>query len=377
MHAPALIIAPDSFKGSLSALEAATALHDGLCAARPELDPGLAPMADGGEGTLECVASAQPGVWYDTPITGIHNQAMTGRWYVTAEGTAVIESAQMLGLPLIEATADAPPLAERSSAALGTVMRAAVDAGAERLAVGLGGSACNDAGLGLLTALGGRALDRRGRRLEPSMDGLLRLESLHLDGLDPRLADTDIRIFCDVDNPLLGETGASRVYGPQKGLTEREIEAVEAAFARLAALCRAVDAARQPGSGAAGGLGFALAACGGRLESGAEALMAITELRPRLAAADVVITGEGRSDRQTLSGKLPLAIARAAAPTPCVLVSGAIAADAETELAEYFATRYTLTERAGSVDAALAEPARWLRAIGATIAADLERLARF
>lgn len=375
MSSPTLVLAPDSYKGSLSALEVAQALRDGLQTSCPGLEPVIAPMADGGEGTLDCVAAALPGAWREVPLEGIHGEPMTGRWYLSEDGVAIIESAQVLGLPLIEASGHPPSLRQRSSYALGLLISDALDAGIRQLALGLGGSASNDAGLGLLVALGCRALDGDGRVLKPSMDGLLALDRLECEGLDPRLTTSEIRVLCDVDNPLLGAAGASRVYGPQKGLTEAEIDAVEAAFERLAARCDAQAAASQPGSGAAGGLGFALAMVGGRLESGADALMALTGVRATLRQADLVITGEGRSDSQTLSGKLPLAIARAAAPTPTVLVSGDIAADARAQLEAHFIACRTLVERAGSVAAALAEPERWLREIGGELGQSLPRLA--
>jgi glycerate kinase len=374
MDTAQLILAPDSYKGSASARAVAIALRDGLQQACPGLAPVIAPMADGGEGTLDCVAAALAGIWRELPLEGVHDQPMTGCWYQTDDNIAVIESAQVLGLPLIEAVTAAPPLRRRSSYALGRLVTDALDAGARHLIVGLGGSACNDAGLGLLSALGARAADNRGRALTPSMDSLLALATFTLDGLDPRLAETDIRVLCDVDNPLLGVNGASRVYGPQKGLTEAEIEAVEAAFARLAAGANAQAAAELSGSGAAGGLGFALAALGGRLESGAEALLALTGLREALPKADLVVTGEGRSDTQTLSGKLPLAIARAAAPKPAVLVAGSIAENARADLETHFIACHTLVERAGAPSAARAEPEHWLRAIGADIGRNLPRL---
>lgn len=363
-----VVIAPDSFKGSLSARDVANALAEGLARADTPITPVIAPMADGGEGLLDAIAATCDGEWQTTLQTGVHGRSLEASWYAMADGTAVIESAVVLGLPLIEATPEAPPLAERSSYALGTLISDALDSGATRLAVGLGGSACNDAGLGLLMALGANAGDADGQTITPSMNGLLALERLDLSGLDARLSRTEIRVFCDVDNPLLGDQGASRVYGPQKGLTDDQIAEVEAAFEHLAEQTHHPERALHEGSGAAGGLGFALAVLGGRLESGAAAVIKLTGLAERMQHADAVITGEGRSDRQTLSGKLPLAVARAARPTPVHLVAGAIADEARDDLAEHFASLATLVERAGGRDAALAEPARWLADIGEAMA---------
>ncbi|MDA3919665.1 MAG: glycerate kinase [Salinisphaera sp.] len=369
-----VVIAPDSFKGSLSAIKVAQALARGLAQSGQPVRSTVAPMADGGEGTLDCVAASCAGDWQQTTIEAIHGQSINARWFLMHGHTAVIECAEVLGLPLIEQTTDAPGLRRRSSAALGHLITCALNADAEELVIGLGGSACNDAGLGLMVALGARALDRDGQMLAPSMDALLALDRLDLSGLDPRLIDLPIRVLCDVDNPLLGEQGASRIYGPQKGLTNDDIQAVETAFGRLAQLLDVQDKTSLAGSGAAGGLGFALAALGGNLESGAEALMSLTGLRESMDEADCVLTGEGRSDRQTLAGKLPLAVARAARPTPTYLICGAIADDARSALEQEFAMCHTLVECSGSLAAALAEPSRWLEQIATELAADIVAL---
>lgn len=373
MNRSRVVIAPDSFKGSLSARQVADALARGLKQAAAESAITVAPMADGGEGTLDCVAASCAATWQSAPIKAIHDIEINARWLRLADDTAVIECADVLGLPLIQQMTNAPALRQRSSAALGRLIGAALDAGACSLTIGLGGSACNDAGLGLLLALGAQAFDAQGVSLAPSMASLEALERLDLSGLDRRLDDRPIRVFCDVDNPLLGERGASRVYGPQKGLGTHEIAAIEAAIERMAASVGAQEQMTQAGSGAAGGLGFALALLGAVLEPGAQALMALTGLDTHMTNADCVITGEGRSDRQTLAGKLPLAVARAARPTPAWLVSGAIADDARNELAREFTACRTLVERAGSPDAALAEPERWLSDIGYDLGCEWER----
>jgi len=367
MNPAHIVIAPDSFKGSATAREVAHAISDGLRRTLPAAGLTLAPMADGGEGTLDCVAAAIDGRLQYLQVEGIHGDPVEAAWFRTHADLAVIESATVLGLPLIETQPEPPALADRGSYALGELILAALDAGCRDLAIGLGGSACNDAGLGMLMALGAVARDADDHPVAPTMSGLLATRALDLDDLDPRLDQARITALCDVDNPLLGDYGASRVYGPQKGLTDADIDAVEAAFKRVAACCGTRGDTTAAGSGAAGGLGFAVAVLGGRLASGADTLMDMTGLHARLAEADLVITGEGRSDRQTISGKLPLAIARAALPTPTVLVSGAIADDARDDLSQYFSAAYTLVEQAGSLDAARGEPLRWLREIAARI----------
>ena len=373
-RAPRIVLAPDSYKGSASALEIAHALGEGLQIVLPEARLTLSPMADGGEGTLDCIAASAPGRWEQVTIDAIHGVPIDARWYRTEDGRAIIESAEVLGLPLIEASTDAPPLQGRGSAALGALVSAVLDTGVHQLCIGLGGSACNDAGLGLLLALGAVGKDANNAPVAPTMEGLLALNTLDLSGLDPRLSKTTIQVLCDVDNPLLGERGASRVYGPQKGLTDADIDAVESAFQRMAELGNAQESARANGSGAAGGLGFALALIGGQLLPGANTLMDMTGLRDALSSADLVITGEGRSDEQTLSGKLPLAIAGAAHPTPTALLSGDIAPTAATDLQSHFAGCFTLVERAGSVDAALAEPLHWVREAATHIGESIDTL---
>lgn len=364
---PHIVIAPDSYKGSASASDVARALSDGLASALPGARLTQAPMADGGEGTLDCVARAIPGRMACCRVHAIHGDAIDARWYRSDDGRGFIESAEVLGLPLMQTDNGRTPLRMRGSAALGRLVRDVLDTGIHELFIGLGGSACNDAGLGLLIALGARAIDRRGAPVPPTLDGLSKLDEIDLSGLHPRLAHTRIRVLCDVDNPLLGAHGASRVYGPQKGLSDTDIGAVEAAFERLATLTTGQSLARRAGSGAAGGLGFALARIGARLHPGADTLIQMTGLPGLFADADLIITGEGRSDLQTLSGKLPRAIARAGAPTPTTLVSGAITAEARPALARVFASCLCLTDKAGDARLAMREPLRWLYIAGRDI----------
>lgn len=364
MTTPHIVIAPDSFKGTARARDVARAISQGLASALPKARLTQTPMADGGEGTLDCVAGAMAGHMAHSRVRAIHGRMIDARWFHGSDGRGFIESAEILGLPLLAAEDGDMPLRMRGSAALGSLIRDILDTGIHELFIGLGGSACNDAGLGLLIALGATAADRHGRPVSPTMTGLLAVDRIDLSGLDPRLAHTRIHVLCDVDNPLLGVNGASRIYGPQKGLSDTDIDAVEAAFCKLATLTNGQMLARHAGSGAAGGLGFALARIGAALLPGADTLIRITGLPARLAEADLIITGEGRSDLQTLSGKLPLAIARAAAPTPTALVSGSIAPQARPALAREFASCRSLAEQAGGADRAMREPLKWLYAAG-------------
>lgn len=375
-QAPLVVIAPDSYKGSATATEVAEAIGQGLHQGCPESRQARVPMADGGEGMLDCIAATHQGVWRRRRMVAIHGHTIDVDWFETCDGVAVIESARVLGLPLIQQCRQPPGIRERSSRALGILLRSILDKKPRRILIGLGGSACNDAGLGLLTALGCVPRDRIGRRLSPDMNGLLALDSLACDALDPRLADVDIRVLCDVDNPLLGPNGASRVYGPQKGLDDSTVAAADAACQHLAGHWPNPALATAAGSGAAGGLGFALAAIGGQLQPGADTLIEMSGLHAQLTNADLVITGEGRSDMQTLSGKLPLTIARLTPPRRCILVAGAIDNAARDALEGWFGACHALTDYAGDSASAQRQPARWLQQAGERIGRDLTTLTK-
>lgn len=304
---PVLVVAPDSFKGSLTAVEAAQAMADGLARARPDARVIQRPLADGGEGTLDCLHQALGGE-LDTPGVRGPDGEPAHILYLPG-GQAVLECASVVGLPASTGT----PVMQRSTRALGELMLTALDRGARSLIIGLGGSATNDGGAGLLAALGARFLDDGGKTFEPRPDNLGSLTRVDFGGLDPRLADTAITVLSDVDNPLCGDEGATATYGSQKGLTPEQVSAVDADlahFARLAREATGKDVSERPGTGAAGGLGYALALLDAELTSGAERILQLIDFDSDLAGADWVITGEGKSDAQTLHGKLPMVVAR-------------------------------------------------------------------
>lgn len=337
----------------------------------------IIPLADGGEGTVDAIADANAGRWYSVEQLGVHGRKTTVWWYAVDGGPAIVESASVLGLPLIGTLPDELSVGQRSSGALGHLITGILDTGIRDIVIGLGGSCTNDAGFGLLASLGARAFDDRNRPIEPSMHCLMAIDRLDLSGIDARLRECRIRVLCDVDNPLTGAYGATRTYGKQKGVPDSQISAIDVAIRRFALMSGSFELAEVAGSGAAGGLGFAFALLGGRLESGAKAVLDLVGFKQRLAEADLIITGEGRSDRQTLHGKLPMAVALAARPIPAILVSGAIEAGAEQEFQKHFARQYSLVETAGSLSSALAEPERWLSAIGGLMLAsdsEIERL---
>lgn len=354
-----VVIAPDSFKGSLSAPQAAAAVAAGLRRAWSDADLRLVPLADGGEGTLDALLSAG-GRRCVASVSGATGAATDAAYGVIATDTAVIEIAQVVGLTDPGTAGSA--VEQRSTRGVGELMRRLLDAGIGRMMVGLGGSSTNDGGAGLLAGLGMALLDQEGRVVEPTPAGMAALARVDASGLDPRLAQTRITIMSDVSNPLCGERGATAVFGPQKGVRPEAVAAIDATLAHFAALAeKALDrrARHRPGAGAAGGLGFALLLLGGELRSGAEIVADQLGLDAALDGADWLITGEGRTDRQTLLGKTPLVAAtRAAAKgVPATLVSGAIDREALPELGRHFAGCHSITFGPATPEACIADAA--------------------
>ena len=309
-----ILIAPQEFKGALTSAQAAQAIASAVAKARPEFGLDVAPLADGGPGTVEAFLSATPGQRKVTRVTGPLGQPVEAAWAMLENGTAVIEMAAASGLCLLE-EASYDPLAA-SSYGTGELIRAALDAKAGRILVGAGGSATNDGGVGAAMALGARLLDEKAVDLPRAPSALARLSRVDLSGVDPRLSAVPLEVMTDVRNPLCGPEGASHVYGPQKGADAETCELLDANLARLA---RCVEAqlgkklSGTPGSGAGGGLGFGLAAlCGATISSGFDAVSAVLGLFSRIRAADLVVTGEGRLDEQSAYFKGPYALARLA-----------------------------------------------------------------
>jgi glycerate kinase len=324
-----IVIAPDSFKGSASALEVARAMERGVRAVFPEADVVAIPIADGGEGTVEALVAATGGRIEARTVRGPLGDPVSARWGVLGDApTAVIETAAASGLPLLLPERRDPRVT--TTYGTGELVRAALDAGLRTIVLGLGGSATNDGGAGLLRALGVRFLDAGGRDLPDGGAALARLAAIDPSGLDPRLAACTLLVACDVDNPLTGPRGASAVFGPQKGATPDAVRELDAALARYAEVARAVtgrDVAETPGAGAAGGLGAGLLFfTPARLRPGVELVLAATRFAEALEGAALVITGEGRTDAQTAMGKAPAGVAAAARANgvPVVCLSGSL-----------------------------------------------------
>ncbi|NPD29647.1 glycerate kinase [Corallococcus sp. AB004] len=334
MIPPRWLLAPQEFKGTLSAAEAADAMAEGLRQASLDVVLDVAPLADGGPGTLDALLAGTPRAERRKLIVrGPMGTPVDACWAWLDDGrTAVVEMAQASGLALV------PPSQRDARAACthgtGELVRAALDSGCERLIVGLGGSATTDGGKGALEALGFRFLDADGAPLPPGGASLARLSRVDASGKHPRLDQVELLIATDVTTPLLGADGSARLFGPQKGADAAAVEELETA---LATFCRIVDedAANLPGAGAAGGLGYGLAALGGgKLTSGYDLVARALGMERRVLLADLVLTGEGRFDRQTSMGKGPVALARLARAqgTHVVLFAGVVQRDNGPEL---------------------------------------------
>jgi len=321
-----VVVAPDKFKGTLTSQQAARAMAAGVRQAVPSAEVVIVAVADGGEGTVAAAVSAGARQQYAEVEDALGTTVRAG--WATLARTAVLESAQACGLQRIQVTARSS-LAS-SSAGVGQLMAAALDAGCDELVIGLGGSACTDGGAGMASALGARLLDSHGRQLCPGGGALTDLAVIDAAGLDRRLAHIAVRIACDVSSPLLGPHGAARTFGPQKGAGAEEISRLEAGlthYAELVRRCLGIEVSHLAGGGAAGGLAAGLVAfASGHIVFGVEYLLQLVDFPARLAGAALVITGEGCLDEQSLAGKAPAGVARMAqaAGVPVLAIAGRV-----------------------------------------------------
>lgn len=309
-----VLIAADKFKGSLTAVQVAERVTAGLRRVVPDLAVESLPVADGGDGTV-AAAVAAGFERREVAVAGPLGQEITAAFAVRAD-TAVVEMAEASGLQRLPAGVFAPLTA--STYGSGELLRAALDAGARTIVFGVGGSATTDGGAGMLSALGARFLDADGEPVAPGGEGLADLASADLSGLDPRLAAVEFILASDVDNPLTGPKGAPAVYGPQKGASPDDVEALDGALAHYAKVleetvgAKAAEYAAAPGAGAAGGIGYGALLVGATFRPGIEVMLDVLGFAPALEWADLVITGEGSLDEQTLHGKAPAGVAAAA-----------------------------------------------------------------
>ena len=324
-----VIIAPQGFKGGISGLEAAKAIARGVLAAVPDAETVLLPVADGGDGTLHALVDATGGEIFTCTVTGPINQQVEAQWGVMGDGrTAVIEMAKASGLAMLPTQRRNP----RTTTTLGTgqLLREASEKGFSRVIIGLGGSATNDAGAGMATALGAKFLDASGNPLPPGGAALARLDRVDTSGMIESLSGIEIVGATDVTNPLCGPTGASAIFGPQKGATEGVVAELDAAllnFAQIVKRDTGQDVLDIPGAGAAGGLGAGLIAfAGAKLQSGIDMVCQMLDFDRHLEGADLVFTGEGRVDLSTVFDKAPVGVARHAKAhgVPTVLLAGSL-----------------------------------------------------
>jgi glycerate kinase len=367
-----VILAPDKFKGSLVAEQVAGALAAGLRAAVPGIAVATVPVADGGEGTVDAVVAAAGFRRLRALVSGPTGEPVAASFAVRGE-TAVIESAAACGLSLLPGGVKAPLTA--TSFGAGQLIAAAVDAGCTRIVLGLGGSACTDGGAGLVQALGARLVNADGDPLMSGGAALAGISDLDITDLSARIKGIDITVACDVDNPLLGANGAAAVYGPQKGASPHDVRALDGALAEWSsAVSRAIgtdEYATYPGAGAAGGLGFAaLALLGARLRPGIELMLELAGFAEMARGSRLIITGEGSLDAQSLRGKAPAGVARAARElaVPVVAVSGVCELNAQQLQEAGFAAAYSLTDLEPDVDRCIAHAGPLLEVLAERVA---------
>ena len=307
-----ILLAPDSFKGSASSLEIARWMEQGVRRVVPDAEVVKLPVADGGEGTVEAFCEAAGGQLLPVPVTGPLGKRVTARCAILPDGTGVIEMAQASGLTLVEKDRRDPMVT--TTRGTGELMQFLLDKGCRNFLLGIGGSATNDGGAGMAQALGVRLLDADGKELGPGGGELARLVRIDRSGMDVRWKQCRVLVASDVTNPLCGPQGASAVYGPQKGATPEMVRILDANLANLARVVRqecGLEIASVPGAGAAGGLGAGLLAfCQAEIRPGVDTVLDAVHLEAHLAGADLVLTGEGAMDAQSLFGKCPVGVAR-------------------------------------------------------------------
>ncbi len=369
-----VVIAPDSFKESLSALEVAEAIERGFRQIFPQVQYVKLPMADGGEGTVDSMVAATGGEIVTVAVTGPLGQPVQAFYGLLGEGeTAVIEMAAASGLHLAPKAQRDPRMT--TSYGTGELILAALERGVKTIILGIGGSATNDGGAGMMQALGARLLDENRQALPPGGAALAQLSYIDLSGVDPRLQQVSITAACDVDNPLCGANGASAVFGPQKGATPEMVTQLDAALRHYGTLLEQAtgrEVINTPGAGAAGGMGAALLGMlNARLRPGIEIVIETLQLEEALRDADLVITGEGRLDSQSIHGKTPIGVARVAKRfgLPVIGIAGSLSKDYQVVHQHGIDAAFSVLDRVVSLEEALAEAADNLEVTARNVAA--------
>ena len=376
-----VVVAPDSYKGSVSAVGVAAALERGVLRVFPQAEVRKIPIADGGEGTVEALVTATGGKIRQERVRGPLGEAVEAYWGILGDGeTAVIEMAAASGLPLVPSERRDPRIT--TTYGTGELIRAALDAGLRRIIIGIGGSATNDGGTGMAQALGAKFLAADGTELPPGGGALAKLKTMDLSGLDSRLAATEITVACDVDNPLCGSRGASAVFGPQKGATPAMVAELDSALAHFAECARAAterDVADLAGAGAAGGLGAGLLFfTPAKLRPGVEIVLEAVKFADVVKEAAFVITGEGRTDFQTAYGKAPVGVAKVAKQfgVPVFCISGGLGDGADDVLAQGIDATMSICSRPLSLEECMRDGATLIEEAAARLCRILQAKVR-
>lgn len=369
-----IVIAPDSYKESLTAMEVAIAIENGFKQVMPNAEYIKLPMADGGEGTVQSLVDATNGEIIKHTVIGPLGEAVVGFYGLFGDGrTAVIEMAAASGLHLVKPALRDP--LKTTTYGTGELIKAVLDKGVKHIIIGIGGSATNDGGLGMAQALGIRMLDSNGNELGYGGGELNKLSTIDMSNIDPRLAETRLEVACDVDNPLCGPKGASYVFGPQKGATPEMAKQLDHNLAHFAHIIKSQlgkDVIGREGAGAAGGLGAALLGLlEAELRPGIEIVMDAVNLNNTIANADLVITGEGRIDSQTIHGKTPIGVARTAKKyhLPVIGIAGCLSSDCNVVYEYGIDAVFSVVNRATDLASALAEAAENIELTSRNIAA--------
>ncbi len=324
-----IVVAPNAFKGSLSAKDAAHVMAEAILDVDPDIEVREVPFSDGGDGLLEVLTDILGGEKVAVEVLGpLGKRIVSELCYVRDRSIAAIEMARASGLALLGESEGDPT--RTTTYGTGELIKKGVDLGAKRIIIGIGGSATNDGGIGMAAALGVRFLDSRGKEIYPCGGNLIKIRDIDIRGLYKKIKDVEIEVVCDVDNPLLGENGAARVYGPQKGATPEQVEELEQGLANLARVIKeklGIDVTTIPGGGAAGGLGAGLFAfLGAKLKKGIDVMKSLTGLEQQIKGVDLVLTGEGKLDDQIFFGKGPFGVSDTAKKfgVPCIAVAGSV-----------------------------------------------------
>lgn len=372
-----IVIAPDSYKESLSALEVATAIEAGFREIFPAADYVKIPVADGGEGTVEAMVAATQGNIIRLTVTGPLGEPVDAFYGLSGDArTAFIEMAAASGLELVPAAQRDPLIT--TSYGTGELIKNALDRGVDHIIIGIGGSATNDGGAGMVQALGARLLDSHGSGIGYGGGALPQLAKIEISDLDPRLLQCRIEVACDVTNPLIGEEGASAIFGPQKGATPQLVQQLDAALGHYAAIIQRdldIDVLHIAGGGAAGGMGAALHAfCHAELRRGIEIVTEALGLAQQVQDADLVITGEGRIDSQSVNGKVPVGVAQVAKQfnKPVIGIAGSLTADVGVVHQHGIDAVYSVLSGICSLEEALANAAQNVRLTARNVAATIK-----